>query len=242
MVALMVVLTIITFLTIDYWVQHAEHKRALATEPRGAPAPAAARPAPRILFGLPIDRVPAHAFLDRGHTWAKIEPGGTLRIGSDGWAPALLGAPESVVLPTPGSKVKQGEVFATLRRQDREIQLQAPVSGVIESVNPQLASDPLAIARDPFTLGWLIQIRPEALGAGLRSLLIGDEVGSWMRTELGRLRERLAALAPDPLGVPAATMLDGGLPAEGVAAKLTPDQWGEIVQAFFAPLGGPVTW
>src|SRR6188508_991605 len=133
MVALMVVLTIITFLTIDYWVQHAEHKRALATEPRGAPAPAAARPAPRILFGLPIDRVPAHAFLDRGHTWAEIEPGGTLRIGSDGWAPALLGAPESVVLPTPGSKVKQGEVFAYLRRQDREIQLQAPVSGVIES-------------------------------------------------------------------------------------------------------------
>ena len=109
MVALMVVLTIITFLTIDYWVQHAEHKRALAAEPRGAPAPAAARPAPRIRFGLPIDRVPAHAFLDRGHTWAKIEPGGTLRIGSDGWAPALLGAPESSCSRLPARRSSRGK-------------------------------------------------------------------------------------------------------------------------------------
>lgn len=232
MVALMVVLTIITFLTIDYWVQRAERKRALAAELGRARAPAAG-PAPLIELEPAIDRVPAHVFLDRGHTWAEIEAGGRLRLGSDRWAPALLGAPESVVLPAPGAQVKQGEVIATLRRQHREIQLLAPVSGVIEAVNPRLAADPTAIARDPFTHGWLVQMQPEALGPGLRSLLIGDEIVTWMRTELGRLREQLAALAPEPLRE--ATMLDGGLPADGVAAQLTPEQWRLVAGSIFEP-------
>src|SRR5687768_16057366 len=139
MVALMVVLTIITFLTIDYCVQHAERKRVLAAARLGAPAPAS-RPIPPMLFEPPIDRVPEHAFLDRGHTWAELEPEGTLRIGSDRWAPALLGVPESIVLATPGTKVKKGDVFAYVRRRGREIQLHAPVSGVIENVNARLGS------------------------------------------------------------------------------------------------------
>ena len=237
MVALMVVLTIITFLTIDYWVQHAERKRALAAEHQGARAPAT-RPAPLIVLEPAIDRVPAHAFLDRGHTWVEIEAGGTLRIGSDRWAPALLGAPESVALPAPGTQVKQGEVIATLRRQSREIQLLAPVSGVIETVNPRLAADPMAVARDPFTLGWLVQMRPATLSKGLRSLLVGDEIVIWMRGELGRLRERLATFASEPLGVPPATMLDGGLPADGVAVQLTPEQWRSIAESIFDPAAG----
>jgi glycine cleavage system H protein len=235
MVALMVVLTIITFLTIDYFVQHAERRRVLAAPRLGAAAPAA-RPVLPVLFGPPIDRVPEHVFLDRGHTWAELEPEGTLRIGSDRWAPALLGLPESIVLATPGTKVKKGDVCAYVRRQGREIQLHAPVSGVIADVNARLASDPEQMARDPFDHGWLVRVRPEALGASLRSLLIGDEIVSWMRAELGQLRERLAALGPRELGMPIATMLDGGLPAEGVAAFVTADEWQAIADAIFAPV------
>jgi glycine cleavage system H protein len=235
MVALMVVLTIITFLTVDYFVQRAERKASLAIAPEGALSPASGRVALPIVLGPPIDRVPAHAFLDRGHTWTELEPGGTLRIGADRFAPALLGAPESIVIAAAGSKVKQGDVFAYLRRRGREIQLHAPVSGVIEAVNPRLALDPAQVARDPFVLGWLVRMRAEALGAGLRSLLIGDEVASWMRSELSGLRERLAALGTGRLGMSTATMLDGGLPVDGIASHLTADQWREIAQAIFEP-------
>ena len=56
-----------------------------------------------------------------------------------------------------------------------------------------------------------------------------------MRAELGPLRERLGALGPRELGMPIATMLDGGLPAEGVASFVTADQWREIADAIFAP-------
>ncbi len=259
MVALFVVLTIITFLTIDYLVQRSQLSRARATAAASASTALAAmareieaRKELPMFAHVPIDRIPKDAFLDIGHTWVKVEPEGLVRVGAD-WLPGtLLGQPDKVDLTAAGSIVKRGDPILRLRRHGRSVTLRAPVDGTIEEVNVSLLDEPAAVAGDPFGSGWLYRLTPANLGSALRGMLIDDEAVNWMHREIQRLRDALnaisrraalsgetglatrLALATQPaLAATGPTMQDGGLPVAGLAEQLDPEQWNELARTFF---------
>jgi len=67
------------------------------------PRPAAV--AGRFGFDLSLDR-----FYHRGHTWARPEVDGTVSVGLDDVARRLVGTPDAVVLPPPGTRLGPGDL------------------------------------------------------------------------------------------------------------------------------------
>ncbi len=230
MVALFVILTIVVFLTIDFFVLRAESakSRAAARETAGAPVegqPVASVPP------MPIDRVPRGVFLGPGHVWLEVVPSGALRVGADMFAAALLGKPDRIEVGKTGTEVRRGEVIATLRRGRRTLALRSPVDGVITGVNAEAQGDPGRLHRDPFGQGWLLWLSPKDLASALKRMLVAEDATTWARQQLQKLRDFLGAV---PNGVLAgATLHDGGVPVEGVSEHLDDERWEKLLREIF---------
>ena len=225
MVAILVLLTIIVFLTIDYLVERARAPGA---------APAATVPKP-LAVRVPADvaGVPAGVFIGPGHAWMELEPAGTVRLGADRVPLTLLGGVDAVELAPAGSILHRGDRAAVLRKGEREIELRTPVDGEVTAVNAALAKRPETLAERPFGAGWLVTLAPRNLGAAIRRMFVAEGAVEWMRRELARLREALVGLGDRELA--GATLPDGGLPVEGLAGRLTDEAWRSLTAELFDP-------
>jgi hypothetical protein len=159
------------------------HNKLVARHP---PEPATSSEEDMFGMAFPLDR-----FYHRGHTWAQLEPDGTMTVGLDDLGRRLIGTPESVDLPRPGTRIETNGPGFRVRRQGSELRLLAPVDGeVIETGGPEA--------------GWYLRVRPDPLD--VRHLLRGAEVRPWLLREMERLQFAL--------GGTAATLADGGVPVE----------------------------
>ena len=147
-------------------------------------APAAAEAAPASEYC-----VPGGAFVASGHTWARIEPGGQVRIGIDDFARKVLGPIGQVVLPEHGKEIRQGQPLFTLKQGAEVVAFLAPVSGAIVQVNDALGSEPNRVNQSPYDRGWVVRMQPLDLASELPSLRIGSPVVSWYQEEIAKLGE-----------------------------------------------------
>jgi len=227
MVAILVLLTILTFLTLDHLAQQRALRNA-AVARAGAPAPSP----PRAAWPDPSG-VPAGLFWSPWHTWAHVEPQGAVRVGAGFLPVAALGGVERIDAPAPGTAVRAGDTVATLYRGSRTIRLRAPVGGVIEATNPRIQGAPRVLGLDPFGEGWLCSIRPRGLATSLRSLRVAEDAREWLRGEFRRVSDFLSLLRlRDPARV-AVALADGGVPVAGFTDALGDREWAELVERFF---------
>jgi len=228
MVALLVVLTILVFLTLDYFVQRAAHQERLPARLAAVANTAFAGNGPRLF----PDTLPAGTWLDPSHTWARPEVDGSLLIGTDFLPGLLLGEVGDVELAAAGAQVRRGDPIAVVGHGDRTLTLRSPVNGRVAERNPTLATDPARLSSEPFGAGWLLRLQPADPG-GLTPLLRGEVAALWARREIARLRELLQpAMTPAAVGV---TLPDGGEPLAGIAQRLEVHAWEGIESAFFVP-------
>lgn len=227
MVAILVLLTIIVFLTVDYFVERARVRSAAAApavfaRPRSVRAPA------------DVTALPAGVFAGPGHAWLELRPAGDVRLGADRVPLTLLGGVDAVELAPEGSVLHRGDPVAVLRKGGREIKLRTPVDGEVTAVNPAVEERPDALDEKPFGAGWLVRLAPSHLGESLKRLFVAEGAAEWMRRELSRLRDLLVGFGDRP-ALAAATLPDGGLPIEGLAAALSDDEWRTLTEALFDP-------
>jgi hypothetical protein len=106
------------------------------------------------------------------------------------------------------------------------------VDGRITAVNSELTG--AALEKEPFADGWLVKLAPRNLGAALRQLFVAEEAREFLRKELANLRDYLAglSLAGQP-SVAMATLPEGGLPVDGLAERMSDEEWQELVERFF---------
>lgn len=231
MVAILVLITIITCLTIDHFAERAALRRAAKA---GVPEKAWVPRLVSVLAPDDLTLVPAGVFVGPGHSWMELEPTGTVRVGVDRLPASLLGGVETIEAMPVGSEVQRGEPLAMLRQGDRKIEVKSPVDGVITAANPLMAANPGRIGKEPFGAGWLVTLRAKNLGAELRRLFVAEEARSYLREQLANLRDFLARLSmAGRESLATATLPDGGLPVEGLAARLTDEEWRELVERFF---------
>lgn len=188
--------------------RHCEtHARLLAKNPLGA-----APDSDEEIYGMsfPLDR-----FYHRGHTWARMVPDGTVEIGLDDLGRRLLGRPDAVELPDPGTKIRTNGVAFRFRKRDAHVRALAPVDGtVIETGGP---------AQD-----WYLRVRPESLD--FTHLLRKAEVRPWLMREMERLQLALTAEGAVP------TLADGGVPVEDIAESYPKADWDAVCgEMFLAP-------
>lgn len=133
--------------------------------------------------------VPGGAFVSEGHSWARIEPTGQVRIGLDDFARKALRTVKEVEPPQLGETIHRGEPLFTVKFQDRKVAFAAPLSGRVVRTNETLALEPNRVIQSPYDRGWVCLIQPIDLAGELASLRIGRPVIEWYQEEVARLKE-----------------------------------------------------
>jgi len=194
----------------------------------------------RVAFSLAVDRlldwfhVPDGVWYHQGHTWAREESGsGLALVGMDDFARKMAGPMALGNLPAIGATVKQGERGWSLHQSGKDVDMLAPLSGVIMEVNlrlftrngdqPEIDRDP---ASDPYGNGWILKVKPENFERERKSLFSGELAGKWMEEEVNRLRQRMS---PE-FGM---VFQDGGVPMPGIAKNIDKMEWDRLLREFF---------
>lgn len=97
-------------------------------------------------------RVSAH------HVWVGGEDR-QVHLGLTNYVQAALGKVISVDLPDVGDQIEEGEIFAEIESVSTVHEFVSPVSGKVLAVNPQLENNPSIINEDPYSEGWLVEVR-----------------------------------------------------------------------------------
>lgn len=230
MVAILVLLTIITCLTIDYYAERAKLRHAAMA---GTPAPDQIQPQPlSVQASTDLTQVPAGVFVGPGHAWMELEPAGGVHLGVDRLPTTLLGGVDEIDAVPAGTEVHCGDPIARLRHGERTIEVKSPVDGLVTEVNAGL--EPARLTEEPFGPDWIVEVQPREIGSALRRLFVAEEARAFLRNELSNLRDYLAglSLAGHP-SIAMATGPDGRVPAEGLASRMTDGEWRELKERFF---------
>jgi hypothetical protein len=157
---------------------------------------------------------PTDRYYHRGHTWARPESDGTVTIGLDDLGRRLLGKPDSIDLPAPGTLIAaNGPAFRVCRRE-ADVRVLSPVDGEVVETG--------GVNRD-----YLLRVKPIGGCCDMRHLLSGWEVRPWMMREMERLQ---LALSTDDTR---ATLADGGVPVADLAASSPQADWDAVCGEMF---------
>jgi len=181
------------------------HSKLIAVHP-AAPA------ADSDIFGMsfPTDRL-----YHRGHTWARPEADGTVTVGLDDLGQRLLGTPDSVELPAPGTHIQANGTAFRIRRREADVRILSPVDGEV-------------VETGGTTQDYLLRVKPLTAEFDLGHLLRGAEVKPWMMRELERLQ---LALTMEGASLP--SLADGGVPVADIAAAYPHTDWDNVCGEMF---------
>jgi glycine cleavage system H protein len=93
------------------------------------------------------------------HEWARQE-GDLVKVGVSDYAQDQLGDIVFVELPEVGASFGKGDEFGTVESVKAVSELYMPVGGEITAVNVDLEEQPELVNKDPYTGGWMIEVRP----------------------------------------------------------------------------------
>ena len=96
--------------------------------------------------------------VSKQHIWVGVEDR-HVHLGLTNYIQGALGAVLSVELPEVGDTIEEGEIFAEIESSATVHELISPVTGRVMAVNPTLEDHPAIINEDPYSEGWLIEVR-----------------------------------------------------------------------------------
>ena len=111
--------------------------------------------------------------VSENHVWVGVEDRHVI-LGITNYIQGALGSVIAVELPDVGDKVEEGEIFAEIESVSTVHELIAPISGTVLAVNALLDNHPALINEDPYSEGWLIEVRVKD-NSELDSLMGMDE-------------------------------------------------------------------
>ena len=161
--------------------------------------------------------VPMDYHFHNGHTWARVESGGDIRVGMDDFALKLLGQADAFDLPLMGKEFDQGAIGWGLNRKGNVADVRAPVGGVIMEVNNNVRENPGKANREPYADGWLFTLRTNDVKSSIKNLMVEDKTLGWMDDEVISLEGMIEEVA-GPLAADGGTLVGdiyGNLPSLG---------------------------
>jgi glycine cleavage system H lipoate-binding protein len=139
-------------------------------------------------------RVAEGYYYHMGHSWARFEHGGRVKVGFDDFVSKLFGAASELELPPLGATVKQNDVGWTFGRDDRKAGVLAPVTGTVLARNHKALEHPEITNHDPYQAGWLFILEPKFPKRDLKGLYFGDESYQWVEQEN---RQLMSLMGPE---------------------------------------------
>ena len=127
----------------------------------------------------------------------------------------------------------KNEMILTLVQDGKQLNIYAPVSGIIREVNEELVTSPSLINESPFDNGWVYIIEPTNWQRETGFLSMADNYREWLRSEYRRLKDFLAATVNSEHVSPEHTVLqDGGEVKTWVLQELNPRVWEDFQREF----------
>jgi glycine cleavage system H lipoate-binding protein len=160
-----------------------------------------------------------------GHSWARFDHGGRVRIGFDDFLVKLFGEIEELNLPPLGSDLKQDQVGWEFGRDSRKAAVLSPVTGKVLAVNKSIEEHPAIASQDPYQEGWLFILEPNMPKRNLKGLFFEDEGFHWMEQE----SQKLLGLVGQDYQQLAAT---GGEVIHDIYGQVPNLSWKQLVNTF----------
>jgi glycine cleavage system H protein len=210
MVAIFVLLTFLLFIAVDWLVLKSQHKKHPAFEKSPSIADIA-------VFTKELFQAPLAIFLSKGHTWAKKNEDGLIKIGIDEFILKALGKVAIIKTAEAGQTVQQGDVLFEAAVNNRVISFRSPVRGTVKFINPMILNKKIT---DPYGDDWGVVLSSDNFSEEKNSLFTGAEIKKFLKEEFSRLKDFLHqhTMKPELAGV---TMFDGGNVVEGAVSSVT---------------------
>jgi glycine cleavage system H lipoate-binding protein len=206
--------------------------RKVQTEKSLAPVPASDLMIP---FQLNTENMalPGGLFFHQGHTWAGIESSGTIKVGIDDFAQKILGRIDGLKLQKVGDSVAKGDKILVVQQGNRKAEFNAPVDGVISSINDEIIEKPELLKENPYEKGWIYSIQPTNLADNIKSLVINNDATNWLKKEVSRFTDFISEqfVQDKALGK---TLADGGQPVDGILEQMDDFSWMKAQEEFWA--------
>jgi glycine cleavage system H lipoate-binding protein len=229
MVAILVVLTIIFFLFIDYIIHRKQGNAILQSVNEITERKQTKIIKPEIMRENDL-RFPGGFFLHPRHTWAFLFQSGKVKVGMDDFVSKIIGTVDKILLPAIGTQVHQGERLFSVNFGNKKLDFISPVSGSISQVNGDLMKEPSSI-KDAYNHGWCVVIDPSDIVGDMKQLKLSDDALLWIKNELRRFRDFLLSIANNGSSL-AQTYADGGLPMANVLLTLREEQLAKFQKEF----------
>ena len=214
MTVLLVLFTLIAFLTADYFVQRTRAAREREAAQETVPG---------------MTEIPADAAIANNHTWIKNVGAGAFVIGIDEFLGRMIGAAERILLPREGAAVGPWLPAITVSARTNRLNLGAPLAGRVVSVNYAVLENPALARKDPYGSGWLLRVEADARQPLLPKSLKGGAAASWLKEQLDLAKQFFAGL---PHAGAVGVSQDGGSLVEGVLRNYDEMIWKEFERRF----------
>ena len=177
--------------------------------------------------------VPKGLFFDKTHTWAFMQTDGKVSIGLDDFLARITGPLTGIRMRNPGESIKKGEVILSIIQKGKQLNIKAPVSGVILENNQRLAADASLINSEPYSGGWIYTIEPSNWLREIQLMYMADRFRSWLQSEFARLKD-FFAMEQNSQEIKLARLVyqDGGELKAGVLCDLSPEVWEDFQTRF----------
>ncbi len=169
---------------------------------------------------------PNGLYFDKSHSWIFMEKDGRVKFGIDGFIPQVTGNFSRIILKNPGETVKRNEKILTLVQQGKQINIHAPVSGIIKDINETLVTNPEMVNNSPYDEGWVYLIQPSNWAREIRFYKLGGAYKEWIQSEFVRLKDFLAcSFNIKNLSQNNLVFQEGGEITERVLQEMGPEIW-----------------
>lgn len=176
---------------------------------------------------------PEGLFFDKSHTWTFLEKDGKVRMGLDDFMQQITGPITRIKFRKSGEHVHKGEPIVTVIQNGKQLSLNAPVSGTIDTINETLKDNVNALHNAPFNEGWLYLIAPDNWQQETPFLKMATDYKTWMQGEIARLKDFLAySLNVNNTNLSQIALQDGGAVKKHVLKDLPPEVWEDFQSKF----------
>jgi len=180
--------------------------------------------------------VPEGLYFDKTHTWAFMEQNGIVKVGIDDFLQHITGTITRIKMKNQGEKVKKGEQILSIVQNGKQLNLYAPVSGIIKEQNKILDTNSSIINSSPYNDGWVYKIEPSNWLRENQLLFMADKQKRFIKHEFSRLKDFLAVtLKADPDNYTQIVLQDGGELRDNALSDLGPEIWEDFQTKFIDP-------
>ena len=212
----MVVLTILLFIAIDYSIQKRKKVGVLSQ-----PFPG------KVALSQVLSFLPNGVFLQPSFTWTKLLDSGNLLMGIHPVILGLVGEPDEIEMLKNGQEVKKGDILLKIHKGNKVLDVVAPVTGTITSLNSQLMEDSTV---EKVSQSWIYSIKPENVSAEIPMWLIADKAKNWINEKYAQMKKFFQdTVTQTDMGI---TMADGGDLPFGILSQFDENTWEKFERDF----------